>query len=98
MAQLMEDRSKREEISDERVREGEAQEREVKVQMDAMQTHMESLMKMVESTKAPSVMKAVIELSGVKLVPLTERDDIEAYLVTFEHIMQASTKEGRHTT
>ena len=25
----------------------------------------------------------------VKLVPLTEQDDIEAYLITFEHVMQA---------
>ena len=58
--------------------------REEKAQMDAMQTHIQSLMKMVESTKAPSVVKAVSELSGVKLVPLTEHDDIEAYLVTFE--------------
>ena len=29
------------------------------------------------------------DLMGVKLVPLTEKDDIEAYLVTFERIMGA---------
>ena len=44
--------------------------REVKAQMDAMQTYIQSLMKMVECTKAPSVVKVVSELSGVKLVPL----------------------------
>ena len=86
MAQLIEDRRKREEIADERVQreEREARERDVKAQMDAMQMHMESLIKMVESTRAPSVVKVVSKLSGVKLVPLTEHDDIEAYLVMFE--------------
>ena len=77
-----------------REKEQEARERVVKVQMDAMQLHMESLMKMVESTKVPSVVKAVSESSGVKLVRLTERDDIKAYLVTLESIMQAHKIDG----
>ena len=33
------------------------------------------------------------ELSGVKLVPLSEKDDIEAYLVTFERVMEAHKVE-----
>ena len=92
MAQLIEDRRKREEeIAAERARreaeimaEREAREREVKLQMEAMQAHMERLMKVVEDSKATSAAKTVGELSGVKLVPLSEKDDIEAYLVTFE--------------
>ena len=69
--------------------EHEAQEREVKLQMEAMQAHMERLMKVVEDSKATSAAKTVGELSGVKLVPLSEKDNIEAYLVTFERIMEA---------
>ena len=53
-------------------------------------------MKVVDSTKAPSVVKAVSELSRVKLVPLTEHDDIEVYSATFEQIMQMhKVDEGR---
>ena len=68
-------------------------------------------MKMVEDSKTPAAVKAVTKLSGVKLVPLLEpqegsdipspeQDDIEAYLVTFEHIVQShKIDEGRwHTT
>jgi hypothetical protein len=46
------------------------------------------LMKVVDST-ATSAAKSAGELSGVKLVPLFEKDDIEAYLVTFKRIMEA---------
>ena len=61
--------------------------------MEAMQEHMARLMKVVEDSSAA---KSVGELSGVKLVPLSERDDIEAYLVTFERIMKAhKIKEDR---
>ena len=105
MAQLIEDRRKREEeIAAERAQreaeitaewkrreeEREAREREVKLQMDAMQAQMERLMKVVEDSTATTAAKSVGgELSGVKLVPLSEKDDIEAYLVTFERIMEA---------
>ena len=52
-------------------------------------------MKVVEDSKATSAAKSVGgELSGVKLVPLSEKDDIEAYLVTFEHIMEAHKVDG----
>ena len=67
----------------------EAWEREVKLQMEAMQAHMERMMKVVEESKATAAAKTAGELSGVKLVPLSEKDDIEAYLVTFERIMEA---------
>ena len=79
-----------EEIAAERARreaERVAREREVKQQMDAMQAQMERQMKVVEDSK-PTAVKAAGELS-VKFVPLSEKDDIEAYLVTFERIMEA---------
>ena len=95
MAQLVEDRSRREEeIAVERARREEervAREREVRERMEEMQAHVERLMKVVEESKSTTVASRSVhnELSGVKLVPLSERDDIEAYLVTFERIMKA---------
>ena len=72
-----------------------AREREVKLQMKAMQAHIERLMKVVEDSKATSAAKLVGgELSGVKLVSLSERYDIEAYLVTFERIMDTHKIDG----
>ena len=103
MKLLIEDRRKREsEIAAERVRreeeiaaerakheeERKAREREVQLQMDEMRSQMEELMKVVEAKES----KPAKELS-MKLVPLTERDDIEAYLVTFERIMEAHKVE-----
>lgn len=64
-----------------------AQDREVKMQMEAIQANMKRLMKVVEESKSTSAIKS--EISSVKLVPLSEKDDIEAYLVTFERIMKA---------
>ena len=111
MAQLLEDRRRREEeITSERERweaeiaaererreeDRQQREREVKLQMDAMQAHMERLMKVVEDSKTTPAAKSVGELSGAKLVPLSEKDDIEAYLVTFERIMEAhKVEKGR---
>ena len=84
------ERARREEeiVAERAIREEEqvARERDVKQHMDAMQAHMERLLK-VEVSK-PTAAKAAGELS-VKLVPLSEKDDIEAYLVTFERIMEA---------
>ena len=54
-----------------------------------MQTHMETLMKLVEESRTAHPHKSSQDLLSVKLVPLTEKDDIEAYLVTFERIMVA---------
>ena len=62
-------------------------EREVQTQMATMQQHMESLLRVVSDTTArPSPVNRPVD---VKLVPLSEKDDIEAYLVTFERIMAA---------
>ena len=62
-------------------------EREVQTQMATMQQHMESLLRVVSDTTArPSPVNRHVE---VKLVPLSEKDDIKAYLVTFEKIMAA---------
>ena len=47
--------------------------------MDEMRSQMEKVMKVVEIRTAAEAMP-VKELS-MKLVPLTEKDDIEAYLV-----------------
>ena len=63
-----------------------AREREVQERIDA---HMETLMKLVEESRTTHASKPSQDLMGVKLVPLTEKDDIKAYLVTFERIMGA---------
>ena len=75
------ERTKREE-------ERKAREKEMQTQMDDMRAQMDKLMKVVETTAKTEAKPAVKELS-VKLVPLSEKDDIEAYLVTFERIMEA---------
>ena len=81
---LMDDRRKREEeIAAERAQ----REKEVQTQMDMMKEQMESLVQIVRGTQTTSS-----RTSGgleVKLVPLKEKDDIEAYLMTFERIMRA---------
>ena len=62
-------------------------EREVQTQMTTMQQHMELLLPVVSDTTARTtpVNRHVV----VKLVPLSEKNDIEAYLVTFKRIMTA---------
>ena len=93
---LVEDRRKREEEFDaERARmveERQRRERETGKQMEELRAHLESLMKVVADSRKPEVVSQKRELS-VKLVPLTEKDDIEAYLVTFERIMAAHRVE-----
>ena len=71
-------------------------EQEMQERMDAMQVHMESLMKLVETSMRKEASKPK-ELS-VKLVPLTENDDIESYLVMFECIMEAHKIEDKSGT
>ena len=68
-------------------------EKEMKERMDAMQTHMERLMIIVE-TKTIDEGRKTTDLRGVKLVPVSEKDDIEAYHVTFERIMEAHKIDG----
>ncbi len=53
--------------------------------MDAMREHMESLMQVVKESQASDAHNS----PNVKLVQLTEKDNVEAYLVTFERIMGA---------
>ena len=50
-----------------------------------MQTHMETLIKLVEESRTAHPYKYSQDLLSVKLVPL--KDDVKAYLVTFERIM-----------
>lgn len=93
---LVEDRRKREEeFEAERARmveERQRRERETGKQMEELRAHLESLMKVVADSRKPEVVSQKRELS-VKLVPLTEKYDIEAYLVTFERIMAAHRVE-----
>ena len=88
MLQLVEDRHKREE---EFAAERAGWERAAEKHIEAMQAQTEALMTLVrDSHKAePPATKILARVPQVKLVQLTEQDDIEAYLVTFERIMQA---------
>ena len=80
MRMLVEERAQRESAFAQR-------EREVQTQMTTMQQHMESLLRVVSDTTART--SPVNRHVDVKLVPLSEKNDIEAYLVTFERIMAA---------
>jgi len=54
--------------------------------MKQMRDHMQALMDVMTSKgKAPPTCSPL----EVKLVPLSAKDDIEAYLVMFERVMQA---------
>ena len=69
------------EFAKERVRleeERQIRERENRRQMETMQTHKAALMKLVEDSQKAKVVSPKRELS-VKLVPLSDKDDIEAY-------------------
>ena len=66
--------------------EREAKERESQKRLDQMQAYMDNLVKLVEGTAVQCSRGPEIT---VKLVPLNEKDDVEAYLVTFERIMAA---------
>ena len=84
--QLIEDHRKREE---EVAAEWATRKREVKLLLDAMNQHMEKLMRVVEDSKKAPIAIPVCELGREKLVPLSESNDIEAYLLMFERIMKA---------
>ena len=84
-ARREEERLQRErEVAEERMR----RERDAREKVEEMRAQMDRLMKIVEEQKSASASKGTTELS-VKLVALTELDDIESYLVTFERIMTA---------
>ena len=99
---LVKDRRRREEVAAERLKreaefetertrmEAERQRRESESgkQMEELRGHLESLMNVVaDSYRKPEGISYKRELS-VKLVPLTEKDDIEVHLVTFERLWQ----------
>ena len=71
--------------------EREKREREVEQQRKFMQEQMEMLMKLVtDQAKSASPGKGAVTVErDVKFTKLTETDDIEAYLTTFERTMQA---------
>ena len=95
--EIAEERTRREErlqrereIADERTRrEGEAREKS-----EEMRAHMDRLIKIVEEQRGASAQKVATEQS-MKLVALTELDNIESYLVTFERIMAAHDRGGQ---
>ena len=66
--------------------EREATERESQKRLDQMQAYIDNLLKVVEGTAVQRSRGP--EIIG-KLVPLNEKDYVEAYLVTFERIMAA---------
>ncbi|KAL5505979.1 hypothetical protein EMCRGX_G007532 [Ephydatia muelleri] len=69
-----------------REEEREARERESQKRLEQMQAYMDNLAKLVEGT---AVQRSRGPEIAVKLVPLNEKDDVEAYLITFERIMAA---------
>ena len=69
-----------------REEEREARERESQKRLEQMQAYMDNLAKLVEGT---AVQRSRGPEITVKLVPLNEKDDVEAYLITFERIMAA---------
>ena len=86
MLQLVEDRCKREE---EFAAERAGWERAAEKHIEAMQAQTEALMTLVQdSHKAePPTTMILAGVSQMKLIQLTEQDNIEAYLVTFEQII-----------
>ena len=86
---LLEDRRKREE---EIAAERERQERETERRLQEMQKHIDSLLKVVEKTTSGSGSGAGgPHENDAKVSKLTEADDIEEYLTTFERPMRSFT-------
>ena len=88
---LLDDRRKREE---EIAAERERQERETERRLQEMQKHVDALLKVVErSHEGASGAKREARGAGdekeVRLTKLSEADDVEAYLTTFERMMTA---------
>ena len=81
-------RAERNEVQESRER----QEEEWRAEQREMQEHMQTIMEMMRTSGKTSKAKPSAGIS-VKLVPLAENDDVEAYLVTFERIMAAHKVE-----
>ena len=90
---LVEDRKRREEELVEELRrreekmteEREHREKETEERMRMMQQQMEALQKLVAESSKREEKKS--EMEQLKLAKLTEQDDIEAFLTTFERVM-----------
>ena len=86
MRQLLEDRKQREmEITEERRHQRE----ETKRRMGEMHEQMALLQRMVAERGAPTIRDPIDRRPALKLTRLGERNDIEAFLVTFERTMEA---------
>ena len=89
MKALIEDRKFREaQYEDERRRQLQASETLMREQMEVMRKLVEDSRKAVE-TRTPADQERAGREGEAKLVKLSEQDDIEAYLTTFERVMRA---------
>ena len=61
----------------------------MKAQTDALMALVHDSQRPGHGSGPPALARAFVGVPQVKLVPLTEQDDIEAYLITFERVMQA---------
>jgi len=86
--EFAEERRRREE---EMVVERERREREVEARMAEMREQMATLSRLVEARSGHGVStgEKVVVGGELKVAKLTDQDDIEAYLVTFERVMEA---------
>ena len=90
---LLDDRRKREEeiVAERRQRDQEAaaererQEREMERRLQEMQKHVDALLKVVERSHEGT--SGAGDEKEVRLTKLSEADDVEAYLTTFERMM-----------
>ena len=83
MRTLIEDRERRErEFAEER-------ERRERQRQEEMHTQMEMLQRLISERPAAPAPRVPNEGESMKLARLTENDDIEAYLTTFERVMEA---------
>ena len=88
---MIEDRERREnEFAEER-------ERRERQRGEEMRTQMEMLQKLISERPAVAP-RAPSEGESMKLTKLTESDDIEAYLTTFERMMEAYEVSRAHWT
>ena len=88
MRMFIEDRQRRdEEIAAERQRREEQMREQVELEKQQMREQMDMLRRLVEESRQREV--ATPREQDVKVAKLTDKDDIEAYLTTFERLMKA---------
>ena len=83
MRTLIEDRERREQAF------AEERERRERQRQEEMHTQMEMMQRLINARPAAPVPRVPNEGESMKLARLAESDDIEAYLTTFERVMEA---------